>query len=317
MKNLLNIKYAITGIILLFLLTSMMLVEPIKNVSLYPSGAAKEFIVKDDSSEFTLYQVHDTAGLPLYYYREVLAYPCRTDGVCQIMKLRIYWDMFGNYLQYELPEDENLTKINHKDFSEKDYQKLHRILNNPESGMKVCKFEKLTSREAENKYHAVDGCTGATVSDLDFEYVQGAVKTTYSLWHFVNSKTQDTIKGLSATFYKGDDSVSWSDYVNAPKESKLEVLYSLCKSYELKNQNEASQVVDILGTVSDAEFLMLMELLRNSAHLPKSLQQAMLSKLPAYTYLRAVTVYNFLLMSDTKGLNKKSVISFRNEYSRE
>ena len=105
----------------------------------------------------------------------------------------MYWDIYGNFHHYQLEEKETLTKLNHKDFSDADYKKLHKILNNPNSEFQWCQYDELTTEECENQYH-VDAITGATSDDIEFEYINGAIKTTYALWNIANGSICDSIR---------------------------------------------------------------------------------------------------------------------------
>ncbi len=147
----------------------------------------------EEGIEQTFYRVNDEEGMPMYYFREVKQYPCKGEYVCRIMDLTLYFDVYGNYMMYRLQEGKELTKINHKEFSISDYKKLHKILNNENSELKYCNYADLTMAKVENQYH-VDALSGATAEDLEFEYINGAIKTTYALWKIAHGEICDAIQ---------------------------------------------------------------------------------------------------------------------------
>jgi hypothetical protein len=119
-------------------------------------------------------------------------YPC-SESECEIMKIRIYWDIFGNYYKFELCENNRLTKINHKEFSDKEYQKLHNILLDTITDFRYLNLQDLTVKQAENSFYGTDAVSGATIKNRDFECIDGAVKTSYQLWHIANGNTKNKI----------------------------------------------------------------------------------------------------------------------------
>jgi len=196
MKNNANNTYTLLKVFTLLsiglVITSFIPVEK-NNAPVYQEKTFN-YIQDGDTMNFT--QVLDSSGWPIYYYRRINQYPCQTEKVCRIMRLTMYWDSYGNYLKYELDEKETLTKLDHKEFNEKDYKKLHKILNNPKSELKWCDYDALTYEQCENQYH-LDAVTGATNPDVAFEYINGAIKTTYALWKIANGSITDSIRQVT------------------------------------------------------------------------------------------------------------------------
>lgn len=151
------------------------------------------FVVKQDTIEYEIYQVNDTSDIPMLYYADIDQYPC-AEKICYKMHVRIYWDMWGHFLKVETQEDCPLTKIGHEPFNEKDYMRLHKLLNNPDSYIKFYELDKLNAVESENRYYSLDAITGATITNVKYESVRGAVKTCYSLWNIVNGEPSEQIK---------------------------------------------------------------------------------------------------------------------------
>jgi len=64
----------------------------------------------------------------VYYYSELRIPACNT-GECKLIKITMYWDIFGNYFKYYVPKNSPLTKVGHKNFNDKEYILLHKIKN--------------------------------------------------------------------------------------------------------------------------------------------------------------------------------------------
>ena len=152
--------------------------------------------VKTDSTSFILSQVLDSAGQTKYFYRDIDQFPC-DDSVCQRMQVRLYWDVNGKYLKLMTEEGSGLTKLNHKPFTPRDYQKLDELLSNPKSYLRYYKLENLTNKAAEKHYYSVDAVSGSTVTEVTYETVRGAVKTCFVLWKIANGEAPAYIKKMN------------------------------------------------------------------------------------------------------------------------
>lgn len=162
------------------------------------SGSDKivEIEVKTDSSSFILSQVLDSTGQTRYFYRDINQFPC-DDSVCERMHVRLYWDTQGKYLKLTTEEGSGLTKLNHKPFSNRDYQNLDELLGNPKSYLRYYKLDNLTNKAAEKHYYSVDAVSGSTVTEVSYETVRGAVKTCFVLWKIANGETSAYIKKMN------------------------------------------------------------------------------------------------------------------------
>jgi len=161
------------------------------------SNKGKQFNINiNDTSEIIVQQVVDPkTKLPVYYYSNLNIPACNT-GECKLIIMTMYWDMYGNYYRYTVPENIPLTKANHKEFNKSDYVRLHKILNDKTSKLKDLEFNKLTEKQADNNYKT-DGNTGATIKFIDKTKIKGAVKTTHTLWHVANGKVQKEILSMT------------------------------------------------------------------------------------------------------------------------
>ena len=79
-----------------------------------------------------LYEYIDDEDVTRYFRREIFTRVC-TDTSCMPIRLRLYWDVIGESLGYELPEGVELEKDEDNVFTKKDYEKLTEVLGDPVS----------------------------------------------------------------------------------------------------------------------------------------------------------------------------------------
>jgi hypothetical protein len=150
----------------------------------------------DSLSGHEIYELRDSAGVPVWFGRHIFKDVCIT-GECKMMRLWLFWDGAGNYLGFQIPEGEPLTKSDHTEFEEADYKKLHVIMSDPESLLKDLKTEDLTEKPTVENPFEVDGYTAATKPGLDEVVVKDAVYTCHTLWHTVYGPTRQEILRLA------------------------------------------------------------------------------------------------------------------------
>lgn len=187
--------YVISGACLL----SFAQVEASPKIAGAPSDPrmVKEYVIhENDSVTYTLKLAYDSAGMPLYYFRNVFTPVCFTD-VCKPVYIDLYWDLLGNYIRYEVPETEPLTKADHEEFTEEDYEHLHRILDNPESMLKQFTIYELVDTKTYNLSDSVDAVTGATPQTIRNEVIAGAVYTCFTVWHIVHGPVVNEIRKIT------------------------------------------------------------------------------------------------------------------------
>jgi len=135
------------------------------------------------------------------YYSIITMYPC-INGECKIMNIKIFWDIYGNYYKFELDNNNVLTKLNHKNFTKREYLKLHQILLDTTSDFRFLKLNELTKQQSENSFYETDAVSGATIKNRDFKCINGAVKTTYQLWRIANISLQNDTLFVNKTTSK-------------------------------------------------------------------------------------------------------------------
>ncbi len=139
---------------------------------------------------------------PKFYYTKLITPVCES-GQCYLVAIKIYWDLAGTYLAFELPPNRVLTKMDHEHFAAADYQKLERILGDPQWPLSRYSISELivdsTKMLVDSNIDAYTGATAPFVRQQD--NIPGALYTIYTLWEFVHDQgiiqnLQDYTMGL-------------------------------------------------------------------------------------------------------------------------
>jgi hypothetical protein len=169
------------------------------NHSLLPVAATHKTYRIRDTATYELQLALDANNRPLYYYRNIFTPVCYT-GECKPVYINLYWDLLGNYIRYDLPAKEVLTKLDHREFKRDDYEKLHDILARPNSLLADLAITDLIVPGTENLSDSVDARTGATLKTIKNEVISGAVYTCYTLWHIAHGPVTDEIARITDTY---------------------------------------------------------------------------------------------------------------------
>ena len=154
---------------------------PIKIEETYEKSKIGELLEEDWIEPISLELITDPGG-PLFYQSNIRTTVC-DDEVCEIMHIKLYWDLVGDYVGYDTVAQHPLTKFDHEPFTEKDYDRLHELLNNDGSILKFKQKSELIDKEKVKASDVVDGTTGATALEIKEEVVEGALYSSYTLWH--------------------------------------------------------------------------------------------------------------------------------------
>lgn len=127
--------------------------------------------------------------------------PVCDDKLCANVWLKIYWDMAGNFTHFDTISGKPLTKFDHKRFTGADYLKLNQILKNRNSILRSLEKSELVDPNVRLKATTVDAVTGATPASIRNAVVEGAVYSSYALWHFVNGSVCDSLRSFSLKNY--------------------------------------------------------------------------------------------------------------------
>lgn len=139
---------------------------------------------------------YDSFGMPTYYHADMLTPVCE-DDVCKPVYITLYWDLLGNYLRYSIPVQHPLTKMDHEEFDQLEYEKLDRILADRTSLLKDYEVDELVESTTSTKSGDIDAVTGATAKSLQAVVIPGALYTCYTLWHIVHGRATDTIAKIT------------------------------------------------------------------------------------------------------------------------
>lgn len=175
--------------------------------------------------------------------------------------VRIYWDEWGNYLKYELPEKAGLRKVNGKVFSDKDYLALHKLLIDKDSGIQYYELDNLSSQNAERAYYSVDATSGATTISNDYDAVRGGVKTCSHLWNVVHrQRFSDEVRKRIKNSHScpGFGKISECSFVDLKRESTSCPVKKKIRDVMLL-QNPSIEAISKLNTM---ELLTMLQLMR-------------------------------------------------------
>ncbi|MFC2126367.1 hypothetical protein ACFLU5_16365 [Bacteroidota bacterium] len=175
---------------------------------------------KTDTFSYDLRIAYTENNKPKFYYTDLVTPVCESGG-CLLVTVKTYWDLVGTYLNFQLPPDRFLTKIDHEHFEAADYEKLDRILSDPQwplagysiSELIVDSTKSLVDRE-------IDAYTGATAPFVrEQDNISGALYTIYTLWEFVHD--EEIVNNLQSNTFSltEDENVRLTDFLSSDRES--------------------------------------------------------------------------------------------------
>ncbi len=159
--------------------------------SVFLEGETPVFRVKmQNGGYFQVFENRDSSGILKGYWSNIIAPVCE-DSVCYNVDILFKWNLLGDFVAYETPEKSPLTKLDHIPFTPADNQKLQNILTNHDLIFTGMPAEKLIVK---TKKEGIDGYSGATVTTIKEEVIEGALYTCYTLWHIANGPVVDSIR---------------------------------------------------------------------------------------------------------------------------
>ncbi len=135
------------------------------------------------------------AGVETFYFREIFTAVCASEK-CYPVRITFYWNLIGDFVGYELPPGEKLTKVDHQPFTQDEYEKLNKALKDAHSKLRYYSIDNLVNDG--NKEGEVDGISGATNREILDIVVEGAVYTFHTLWNLANGPVKKKIKSISS-----------------------------------------------------------------------------------------------------------------------
>lgn len=194
-----------------------------------------------DSITTDVFALYDQQGLLQQYHARVFTPVCEIDK-CYAIRLDVYWDPIGRYLNYDTLPGNELTKLDHQPFSNSDYQRLHYILSDPNSVLGSYNKDELVSNVRDSE---IDGFTGATVKEIKETVIEGAVYSCHTLWNIIHGKVTDSLREATS------EMLSKSLVTKLVKQKDQDINYFLIDN--LSEQEYITYLPEILQTIVDGE----------------------------------------------------------------
>ena len=131
-----------------------------------------------------------------YYFSKLKTTVC-SDTLCRVASLKVYWDLAGNYIKFDTVSGNPLTKNDHIDFNTKDYKRLQTTLKDPNSILGEKSKDELLDPIKTRYSTKIDGVSGATAQEIKSAVVDGALYSTYTLWHLVNGGIRSKLRNYT------------------------------------------------------------------------------------------------------------------------
>jgi hypothetical protein len=217
------------------------------------SGAAfsSAVLAGDCRLAFVLKTEHDIPGdtimlccdgnqVPASYQARLNMAVC-DDKLCANVLVKICWDLAGNYVRFDTIPGNPLTKFDHKPFSDADYRKLDQILKDKNSTLRMLEKEDLVDKSTLIRATTVDAVTGATPATIKNAVVEGAVYSSYTLWHYVYGSVKDSIRTYTNRIYS--DKIALQMLRSENYETQLFALKKFSSDDYRKYFDESCQVI--------------------------------------------------------------------------
>ena len=212
-----------------------------------------ELYSRDSSSMNPVYYCIDSLG-GNFFYSDLKSTVCN-DTLCRPIHLKVFWDLAGNYTKFDTISGSPLTKNDHLEFKSDDYQKLNQTLKDEYSILANKTSEELVDKSNTRYSDKIDGYTGATVQEVKSAVVEGALFSTYTIWHMVHGDIKTKIRSFSKKHF--DDHIELQ--LLQSKNPKT-VIFAL-KNMDSKKYLEQFEM--IIGIMESGNFLVNFYLAKN------------------------------------------------------
>lgn len=155
-----------------------------------------EIHFNDTLTDHFLFIHRDQNNLPLTYSRKITTGVC-IDGGCRLVQIELYWTNSGRYQGFRLSNGEYLSKTEHEPFKAEEYDQLHDLLGKANSPLANFELKELVVQK-NTLPDEIDGISSATLKSILNHVVEGAVYTTYTLWHIIYGPTRHEIQRISS-----------------------------------------------------------------------------------------------------------------------
>lgn len=183
---------SIFTIILLIISVNLLAQLNSEQIQELKSQKATSFSGKNSHLVFDILCLKNSDGFPIMY-QSVLKTPVCDDTLCQIVELNMYWDLTGKYLGFTTITDKPLTKFDHIKFTRNDYSKLQQLLSDNNSVLQRKKKVDLLDKNLKRESQKYDAVTGATALEIKNAVVEGALYTSFTLWHLAHDEARYAI----------------------------------------------------------------------------------------------------------------------------
>ncbi|MBX2818005.1 MAG: hypothetical protein KTR24_18505 [Saprospiraceae bacterium] len=164
----------------------------------YPIVVSHPGFEEDETREYYLIQNQGEGDDLPNYFMDVESVIC-VDSTCKIVPVRIHWNAYGDYREYQLETGVIFEKKGGLPFSPEDYARVHEILQDRNSPYSKLSYYEITHEKVVGEGE-VDAITGATAKILDGEKtVQGGAWTCFTLWHWAHGDAVSEIRKLTGS----------------------------------------------------------------------------------------------------------------------
>lgn len=260
---------------------------------------------RDTIPNDTLFADINKAGVPLKYWRKITTEVC-IDGECRFVQIDLFWNITGRYLGFRLPNGEFLSKTEHDPFNDEEYDRLHNLLSDPNSALANYSLKELVI-EPDSSLKGVDAVSSATLTAVLDYIVEGAVYTTYTLWHIAHGSTKLAIEKLTTKNLNAD--LTFQILEKGDIRDKVWVLNHIPKTMEFSAPLNA----ELLHLISGNDIYLAERAL--NAIKPDQLTEQIQSKLTAVFYSSGFLQKRLILLKlkEAPQLNMKIIPSLTSD----
>lgn len=162
------------------------------NIRALNPSKVSSFTEKDSKLEFGIFLLKSSDLKPVMYQSNLISPVC-DDTLCRIIECTIYWDLTGKYLGFTNLAKMPFTKFDHIEFTEQDYSKLHVLMMENNSVLNRKEKAELIDQKLKRESKKYDAVTGVTALEIKNTVVDGALYTSYTLWHIANGEAKHAI----------------------------------------------------------------------------------------------------------------------------
>lgn len=227
----------------LILICTSVLFQPVAFSQVKVDSCKLAFIhITEEFQVENVIKICNNPNLIPFQYFSVVNMPVCDDTLCANVEMKIFWDLAGNYAGFDTIAGKPLTKFDHKKFISADYLKLDEILKNRNSTLRILNKEDLVDKSVKVKATTVDAVTGATPATIKKATVEGAVYTSFTLWHFVNGAIRNRMALFTQSIYS--EPVAIQMLKSGNHETQLFALRNMSdKDYEI----HADLLFEVIG----------------------------------------------------------------------